>query len=160
MDIRGFCFQLSEETQEIKEEPLTVRKLAPEYGALGLLYAEELTEEDLSDMRGNFLKAMEGIGCGTGEESLPDGTQIPYAVFTPGTQKRYFIGAYRCLKQTVEDLTLEEFCSDISRLMGLIMDEHDDAVWCDGYARPLDLFMRQVDFGRKYYLGNILALVE
>ena len=84
-----------------------------------------------------------------------------YFVFAPDTKEKIFAKRFKCFQEEAARMTLEGFASEtIYRLQMLIEDGYDDAVYlAEGqYAVTMDKFIRMVDPGRKYYVGNIVGM--
>lgn len=72
-----------------------------------------------------------------------------------------FADRYERFMKKVGGMTLETFASEqIDEYERLIEDIYDDAVYLtnEKYAVSMDKFIRMVEPGERYYIGNILLM--
>lgn len=122
----------------------------------GHAFAEWYEDRDDQECSRVFQDKFSKYGSVIGEE---DG--IHYVSFTEEAKQAVFADRYEQFMKKVGGMTLEKFASgQIYECERLIEDTYDDAVYLtnEEYAVPMDKFIRMVEPGERYYIGNILLM--
>jgi hypothetical protein len=81
-------------------------------------------------------------------------------VFPEGFKAEYFSERFFKLKKIVEDITIEEFSTDSTKvwiLKNLIEEKYGIYIYHKGSWKTFDEFIRyNLQEGQKYYIGNVL----
>lgn len=86
---------------------------------------------------------------------------VRYVSFSAEAKQAVFADRYERFMKKVGGMTLETFASEqIDEYERLIEDIYDDAVYLtnEKYAVSMDKFIRMVEPGERYYIGNILLM--
>lgn len=80
-----------------------------------------------------------------------------YIIFKKGFKKNYFRERFELFKETIDELTFEDFAYDtranLYKIKSLMEDRFSFYVYFDDYWMTFDRFVRQLEEGKKYYLG-------
>lgn len=151
--MRGFLFEIAESKENIGD--LTADDfVCTRNGSSFAEWYEDLDKESVLD-------AVKESSADYGIESGREEDGALYFVFAPDTKEKIFAKRFKRFQEEAARMTLEGFASEtICRLQMLIEDEYDDAVYlAEGqYAVTMDKFIRMVDPGRKYYVGDIIGM--
>jgi len=78
-------------------------------------------------------------------------------VFPKGFKQRYFEERFKKFKETVNGMTLNDFCDSIKawQLSQIIEKKFDFYIYVS-YPQPLDDFIRDLEEEKKYFIGGIV----
>ena len=80
-----------------------------------------------------------------------------YVIFKKGFKKNYFRERFKLFKETIDELTFEDFAygtrANLYKIKSLMEDRFSFYVYFDDYWMTFDRFVRQLEKGKKYYLG-------
>lgn len=80
-----------------------------------------------------------------------------YVIFKKGFKKNYFRERFKLFKETIDELTFEDFAYDtranLYKIKSLMEDRFSFYVYFDDYWMTFDRFVRQLEEDKKYYLG-------
>lgn len=106
-----------------------------------------------------YLEAWVKYGAETGTEENDDGEKIPWIIFNRKACKNFFKKRFNEMKKAAAEITLDEFSTDeVCILKNLIFDNYGDAVYLDSCFYAEDDFIRDIEIGRKYYVGHVVYM--
>lgn len=120
------------------------------YDKIGELCADYVRNADCPEMeRKDFFETMSQYGAITTDAANS-------IVFPEGFREKYFSRRFEKLKETVEGMTLEQFCGNVYNLQSLIEQECSYYIYADGLYK-FDYWLREYMVpGKAYYVGNVV----
>ena len=154
---RGFIYEINTKSwpfddglQYMKESDLY------EYCGQEFEYINAVAKEEGKEARNDLLQVLKNFGFTI--QDTPDGTCI---IASKESKKAYFSECFSQFKQKAADISLEDFASNCKPydIQHLIDDRYSDAVYLDGGCfYTMDQFIRNMEEGKEYYLGNICLM--
>lgn len=113
-------------------------------------------------IRNGFIEVLKKHGAqyGTGKAGAEE---IPWVIFSQETKGNYFRERFEKMKQLAGGMTLDQFSEskeEVKHLKLIIDDEFGDAVYFNSSFYTLDDFIRDVEPGMKYFIGNVLRICD
>ena len=98
------------------------------------------------------------IDCLIGKEMIAKSDNESFTL-GENAREKYFKEKYDALKECMDNMSLEKFCTDsldLYKIQMYVEDKHDFYIHHDGYYETLDSFMRDVKDGDTWYFGGTL----
>lgn len=88
-----------------------------------------------------------------------DETCICFTAIKCGKES-YFKSRFETLQNLMKDMTLEDFTDSETKntIQNLVDDQYNDAVYFNTSFYTFDAFMRDIEPGKDYYIGNICIM--
>lgn len=118
-----------------------------------------LKDENPYEVSG-IIETLKQYGIILQKTTNPDDKDDICMCFTPTLENKhaYFATNLQSLKNKVKDMTIEEFIEHDYDLKCLIDHPYSDAVYTNNTFCTFDSFMRSIEAGKTYFIGNIAIM--